>query len=409
MRGRFVFVAVVLSLSGCLTTAANVGRVDPAVRWQELSVARDAYRKALEQVRKEHGGAYKLPAIDFFLFGMGSRDKYIYAGGQLRNALTDQVVRTWEVGEELIVPPSYTVALRTEDGKAVFISEDESAVWVEVDGKREAISEGDVKLPDFKGRKHQLVLRVLHQELLVNVVDGKPVPNFFVYSKPWYRDGAMMAMAFQSTGNLHVIKKWILGLREPYDRNNSGETEADNLGQALYLASLVSDKSHPLVPTVRKELARFEKDRWIEGRSDFSLHPVYQTKWAKFGLQALELDDPYTVPGMKDSYAALFWWEYKADDMPGQPLLLSSDNYPYLAWAACHYSGKKQGKLSDRDYPLTWEAKASQAKYEGITKIGAEYARRTVCAPHTWHAAEAFLYLIEESEMPDKSMDSDKK
>jgi hypothetical protein len=25
------------------------------------------------------------------------------------------------------------------------------------------------------------------------------------------------------------------GLREPYDRNNAGETEADNLGQALYL------------------------------------------------------------------------------------------------------------------------------------------------------------------------------
>lgn len=370
---------------------------DAADRWQELSVARDAYRKALSRVRKEHGGPYKLPAIDFFLFGMGSRDKYIYVSGQLRNALTDRVVRTWDVAEELIVPPSYTVALKSKDGKTVFISEDESAVWVEVNAKRETISKGDVKLPDFKGRKHPLILRVLHQELLVNVVDGKPVPNFFVYSKPWYRDGAMMAMAFQKTGNLHVVKDWILSLRKPYDRNNRGETEADNLGEALYLVSLVSDKSHPLVTTVQKEFARFEKGQWIEGRSDFSHHPVYQTKWAKFGLRALGLDDPYSVPKIKDSYAALFWWAYKTDDIPGQPII-ANDKYPYLGWAACHYAGKKNGKLSDRDYPLTWEAHASQAKYDGIKRISAEYTRRKVCAPHTWHAAEAFLYLIEEAQ-----------
>jgi hypothetical protein len=79
---------------------------------------------------------------------------------------------------------------------------------------------------------------------------------------------SIMAMAFQMTGNLHVIKDWILSLRVPYDRNNEGETEADILGQALYLISLVSDKSHPLVPIVRQEFARFENDEWIEGRSD---------------------------------------------------------------------------------------------------------------------------------------------
>jgi hypothetical protein len=38
--------------------------------------------------------------------------------------------------------------------------------------------------------------------------------------------------------------------------------------------------------------------------------------------------------------------------------VILSDNYPYLTWAGCHYTGQKLGKLSDRDYPLTWEAKA---------------------------------------------------
>jgi len=390
MRTNVIALALLLGLS-CNVSANNAGG-----RWRDLNVVRNAYRKALDRVREEHGGAYKLPAIDFFLFGMGSRAKYIYANGQLRNALTNKVIRSWDVEEDLIVPPSYTVAIRTKDGKTVFISEDESAVWIEVGGKREAISVGQVKLPDFKDRKHELVLRVLHQELLLNVIDGKPVPNFFVYSKPWYRDGAMMAMAFEETENLHVIKDWILSLHEPYDRNNGGETEADNLGQALYLISLVSDKSHPLVPIIQREFPRFEKGDWIEGRSDFANHPVYQTKWAKFGLCSLDLDDPYSVPKMKDSYAALFWWTYKADDMPGQSLL-SNDNYPYLCWAACHYAGKKNGKLSDRAYPLTWEAHASQAKYNGMSPIGETYKRKRLCAPHTWHAAEAFLYLIEES------------
>jgi GH15 family glucan-1,4-alpha-glucosidase len=60
--------------------------------------------------------------------------------------------------------------------------------------------------------------------------------TLFVYPKAWLRDAAMMGMAFEATGNLHVIREWILGLREVYDRNNAGEEEADNLGQALYLA-----------------------------------------------------------------------------------------------------------------------------------------------------------------------------
>jgi len=59
-----------------------------------------------------------------------------------------------------------------------------------------------VKLPTFEGHRYGRVLRVLHQELLVNVTPAGPVPNFFVYSRPWYRDGAMMALAFRETGNL---------------------------------------------------------------------------------------------------------------------------------------------------------------------------------------------------------------
>jgi hypothetical protein len=82
----------------------------------------------------------------------------------------------------------------------------------------------------------------------------------------------------------------------------------------------------------------------------------------------------------------------------GLATALESDNYPYLTWAASHYAGKTAGKLSDRDYPLTWEAHASQANYDGMRWVAAEYVKAKTCAPHTWHAAEAFLYLREEKE-----------
>jgi len=378
-----------LTLAALFLAAVPPQADDPLPRLERTLAE---YRQALDRVRREHGGARALPAVDFFLFGMGDRPKLLYRAGVLSDARTGRVLGRWEVARELIVPPACTVALRTRDGRNVLIEEDEGAIRLQEDGRGRELGRSRVVLPDFAGHPYAPVLRVLHQELLVNVVDGRPVPNFFVYKKPWYRDGAMMAMAFQKTGNLALIRDWVLGLREPFDRNNAGETEADNLGQALYLVSLVADRSHPLVPVVLKEMKRFEKGRHLEGRSDFAPHPVYQTRWAKFGLAALGLEDPYEVPNVPDSYSSLFWWQ------PGERsglTVIDSDDYPYLTWAGSHATGQRRGKLSDRDYPLTWEARASQADYAGMRAVAPVYVDRKLCAPHTWHAAEALLDLLE--------------
>ena len=204
------------------------------------------------------------------------------------DAKTREVRRHWQIEKDLIVPSEYTVLLRTKKG-TVTIREDAEGVWVFEHGHAEALTRRRVHLPRFEGNQFDAVLRVLHQELLINVVEGKPLPNLFVYSKPWYRDGAMMAMAFQKTGNLDLIRDWILGLQKPYDYNNAGEAEADNLGEALYLVSLVSNNSQPIVKSILNEVPRFERDggAYICGRSDFAEHCAYQTKWLKFGLRAL--------------------------------------------------------------------------------------------------------------------------
>ena len=222
------------------------------------------YRRELKAFHSEFGGEHKLPDERFFLFGMGLRSKFLYKAGALMDAQSGKVIRKWDVRGDVILPADYSVIMRTMNGVEVRIFETEDGVFVEstVESReRERLpgTSARVQLPDFSLYKYPGVMRVLHQELLVNVTTNGPVPNFFVYSKPWYRDGAMMALAFKETGNLDVIRDWILSLREAYDRNNKGETEADNLGQALFLVSLVADTNHPLVAKVLAEIPRFEK------------------------------------------------------------------------------------------------------------------------------------------------------
>lgn len=359
------------------------------------------YRADLEAFRREFGGVREMPDVPFFQFGMGLRSKYLFKNGVLTRVPRGPEVRKWEMKESVILPSDYSVVITTTNGKEVRIVEDEDAVWIEEEGRRQALpgTQATVRLPVFVGHRYASILRVLHHEILINVIDGLPVPNFYVYKKPWYRDGAMMAMCLRETGNLAVIRDWIFGLHEPYDRNNAGETEADNLGQGLYLVSLISDKEHPLVPAILSELPRFEvtdqQGLYLKGRSDFADHPVYQTKWAKYGLRSLGLDDPYTVPAVADSYSSLFWMDYRDQHVAG---VEAADRgfYPYLGWATDHFRGRKSSPISNRDYPLTWEIRASQADYSGMAIIDPTFVDQKTAAPHTWHAAEILLYLLEE-------------
>ena len=138
MRIRFAKQALVVYLFVAtlpnLTTAS-----DELDRWRDLERQRNTYRSALDFVRNEHGGVRELPPVDFLLLGMGSRTKFIYAEGRLTRALTGEVVNAWEVANEMIIPPAYTVALRKADGSYVFITEDDEAVWVEESGKKSPV------------------------------------------------------------------------------------------------------------------------------------------------------------------------------------------------------------------------------------------------------------------------------
>lgn len=359
--------------------------------------ALQTYRASLNRLRQEHVNHRDLPELRFFLFGMGNRTKYIYRGGRLINARTSHIQEQWATQDDVIVPSEYMVHLNLTNGGQVQIQENETGVWVLEPGKkprRVDETKNPVVLPRFGDRTYGPVLRVLHHEVLINVADGKPVPNFLVYQKPWYRDATLMAMVMQQTGNLPLIRDWILGIRDPFDRNNHGIAEADNPGQVLFLASLVSDKNHPAVRMALDSLKRFERGNYIVGKTDYAEHPVFQTKWIKYGLKALGLPDPYVIPKQYDSYSSLFWWAYKDQHVAGAKFDDNlSTNYPYLVWAEDHFYNEKRGIVGNLDYPLSWEQQASDAHYPGMTVLDPSLTKQKLSYPHTWHAAEMFLLL----------------
>src|SRR4051812_9909634 len=51
----------------------------------------------------------KIPHMPFFFFGMGNRRKLLYKGGALYDASTGELLRSWMVLHEQIIPHEYTV------------------------------------------------------------------------------------------------------------------------------------------------------------------------------------------------------------------------------------------------------------------------------------------------------------
>jgi hypothetical protein len=342
----------------------------------------------------------------FILFGMGGlRRKLLYVGGgSLFDALTLESVRVWDIVQETIDASEYRVILECRDGNQVTIEEDEEGIWIEEAGDRSLLSKGEkVSLPRFEDNPHASLLRALHAEILINVMPFGPVPNLWVYPKPWYRDAAMMLICLEKTGNLSLVEPWVMGLYKVWDRNNNGDPEADNFGQVLFMVSLFEQNNHPIVEKVLKAVPDFHKDDYIIGRTDYAERPVYQTKWLKYGLKSLEMDDPYHIPEMFDTYSALFWMDFREEHVPGERFSEKQLNlYPYLNWAEAHfYNEPPPEPFGDLQPPLTREGAGSEAAYwrlDALADIGAiphEQAENRMCTPHTWHAAEMFLYLID--------------
>ena len=264
-----------------------------------------------------------------------------------------------------------------------------------VDSKEKPRSDGLDVPPSFAGHPFEKQLDELYAEIVSQIADGRPLPNKYVYSRPWHRDAAMVAMVLERCGRIGLIRDWILSVDDPFDRNNKGEEEPDNLGETLYMLGCVTNATHPAVTKIAGiARSRTDADGFLVGRVDYGRHRVYAAKWLKLGLEKCGLDSSWVkIPQEKDDYDDLFWMDGSRKAELADAVL--DQNYPYLTWAAWHKAGRR---FRPDDVPvnagtMSWEAHASEANYEGLRTICGEWADRKIAYPHTWHAAEMFLLL----------------
>jgi len=128
---KFLLLAASLFVATATIAAERDRNVAPKERLSRC-------RAELDQFRRDFGGAHDLPDEKFFLFGTGLRTKLLYKAGVLLNAQSGQVIRQWDVSEEIILPAEYSVVLRTKGGGEVHLLEDEDGVWIEEGAKRTA-------------------------------------------------------------------------------------------------------------------------------------------------------------------------------------------------------------------------------------------------------------------------------
>lgn len=338
------------------------------------------------------------PERPFLLFGLGDRPKFVFRDGALLRAPGGEPVHAWKRGAEAAFVPD---AGRVEIGGEPVVWENEEGLFWRDGGApvRVAGSATELRLPTFRGSPHAETLRTLLRETLVNVDGGLPLPNFYVYRKPWRRDGAMMAMVLEATGNLGHIRAWAESLDDPFDRNNAGREEPDNLGQTLYVLGRLGLRDHPLVErTVAEARRRLGPDGALEGTTDGRSHPVYSACWLRLGLEACGRDASWVpIPDASDDYGPLFWMrrEWVGPKASATPVEYTAP-YPYLWWAKAHFHRLPvPPELLAPASPLTWESHASEANYGAIAPLSSAWAEARFSAPHTWHAAEMFLYLRE--------------
>jgi hypothetical protein len=244
---------------------------------------------------------------------------------------------------------------------------------------------------------------------MFSIIDGVPYARLFDYfhneqGKPepivWYRDIAYVGLFLEAIERTDLIADFVAGINEMYDANRFVK-EPDNLGQILYLQSLVKNPNHKLIQDIIDEAKRICDDKGnLCGTTDGARSSAYQNGWLIYGLKRLGMENEAVQFNSKSTiddngYSRLLWFmlpdntlkihreqrevsDYFTDkhsiytNVHGQP-------YPYIDIGMEHFAMRSGNAyrnpiLTQITYPITWG--------DGTR-------------PHIWHDAELFLYLME--------------
>ena len=347
-----------------------------------------------------------------FSFGLENRRKLLLTGDgnnvQLIDISTGEIVCSYSSTRVHIDQANWTAQLLDRsDNIVATIKEDENGVWLNnniVPGTDEHIN-----VPNFSTYKYPILMKSLYHEIMFQIINGAPYARLFDYEKNykelaqpivWYRDSAYVGLFLEKIGRTDLISSWIESINELYD-NNRGVQEPDNLGEILYLESLLPEQKRntALINSIIQEAQRISDHNGnLTGTTDGSTSSIYQTGWLKFGLDRLGMDDvaeSFGDGGTSDSngYSKLLWFTLTKQSINTSSTktenfstISTSDSststnacgqkYPYINTAESHYDmlvgvDYVRPLVTQISYPVTWG--------DG-TK------------PHIWHSVELFLY-----------------
>ena len=95
------------------------------------------------------------PEKQFFIFGLGHREKHLYKDGALTCIRTDETVYKWNVVREKFLYDRYMVVVWTKENNIFLVEENEHGLYVSdiTNGEERknsvCLAESEINLPDF--------------------------------------------------------------------------------------------------------------------------------------------------------------------------------------------------------------------------------------------------------------------
>ena len=345
------------------------------------------------------------------IFGMGRRNKFMikketpYLGGAKIYKFWPGSTYKQEICRNLTLleydSVNYTAKLKNENTKEiVYLIENENGIYLKCGDKNTPLDETQhINIPTFEEYEYPELMRAYFGEMMVNITQKGVVFSVLNGGNYWYRHTAMVAMALEKTGNLSQILPMINSITPAtiYDYARNGNTakdsvkHIDNLGEVLYLMSLLDAPKQDVVDAVLAEAKKYEKNnpnvtgkKYIEALTDGYAYPSYQTKWLKFGMDSLGLDSSaYDVTGLTDWLTSTAWFydrstrssisswcdiEQETEDMFNQCVSDANSKFAMfhryntkieipdeIVYPMSHY-----GKLGNKDFTITHSLTAAE-------------------------------------------------
>lgn len=336
---------------------------------------------------------------NFYIFGMGARNKYILIRNNngLYNLL-DYYAGKY-IYKDIAISKIDSENYRAEgslENKSFLIYEDNKQIAIKLDNKEYILDNSvNINIPKFTG-KYASYLNTLFAEIMTSFDKNlEPHVNLFTGEKLNYREVAMFAMVCDKTNNLELIRPWIRNINKPYDFSNINGIQADNLGQILYLESLLEEPNEELIIETIKEANKLKVyGSYLQGMTDYEQHPIYQTAWLKFGFESLKYDSSEwnLLENIEDSYTDLIWFYNNKllDNYRSNHNFYYASEWQQLNYARANFYKYDIEKDSNiKTYPISYrgtDINSSQvAKELGLYQLN-------VSTPNTISATEMFMY-----------------